>query len=432
MKLYSTNNKNYTVDLKTAVLNSLPPDNGLYLPTHIPKISPEMLSKLSDYSFHDIALEISRSLLRGALTESKILTLVKNSMDFPAPVVELDDETHILELFHGPSLAFKDFGARYMSQLMGILNEGEDEELTILVATSGDTGGAVAAGFYNTPGIKVHILYPSGKVSELQEKQLTTLGKNIHAFEVDGTFDDCQSIVKQAFLDNQLNQRYRLSSANSINIARLIPQSFYYFEAYKQVNHKEVPVVFTVPSGNFGNITAGILGKTMGLPVHKFIAATNINKIIPDYLETGQYIPKPSKQTISNAMDVGNPSNFARMKDIYQSDLQLIKNDLLGYWFNDDDTKKAIKEVYDKYNYVIDPHGAVGYLAHKAYLSTAEEKVTNVILETAHPSKFLDVVEPTLGISVDIPHRLAELQNKEKVATPMTKHFSDFKEWMLG
>lgn len=431
MKLYSTNNKAYIVDLKTAVLNSLPPDNGLYLPTHIPELSPVALSELFKLSFQEIALEISRSLLRGALTESEILTLVSKSIDFPAPVVELDQHTHILELFHGPSLAFKDFGARYMSQLMGLLNNGEAKELTILVATSGDTGGAVAAGFYDTPGIKVHILYPSGKVSALQEKQLTTLGKNIHAFEVDGTFDDCQSIVKQAFLDVQLNESYRLSSANSINIARLIPQSFYYFEAYKQVLHKKLPVVFTVPSGNFGNITAGILGKKMGLPVHKFIAATNINKIVPDFLTSGIYEPKPSEQTISNAMDVGNPSNFARMKDIYHSDLQLFKEDLLGYWFNDNDTRKAIKEVYDKYNYVIDPHGAVGYLAHKAFISATNYDVSNIILETAHPSKFLDVVEPALGFSVEVPERLAELTNRQKVATPMTKHFSDFKEWML-
>jgi len=431
MRLYSTNSRNTTVDLKTAVLNSLPPDNGLYMPTHIPKISSDFISKLRDFSFEEIAFEISRSLLSDDLTESEILTLVSNSINFPAPVVELDDKTNILELFHGPSLAFKDFGARFMSQLMAHLNKGEDKELTILVATSGDTGGAVAAGFLGTPGIKVHILYPSGKVSDLQEKQLTTLGQNIHAFEVDGTFDDCQSIVKQAFLDDQLNNKYRLSSANSINISRLIPQSFYYYEAYKQVVHKEQPVVFTVPSGNFGNITAGILGKRMGLPVHKFIAATNINKIVPDFLKSGNYEPKPSAATISNAMDVGNPSNFARMNDIYQSDLQLFKEDLLGYWFNDDQTKVGIKEVYDKYNYVIDPHGAVGYLAHKDYFQSSKEGGVGVILETAHPSKFLDVVEPVIDIAVDIPERLAILKDKEKVATPMTTAFEDFKSWMM-
>jgi len=431
MRLYSTNSKNDTVDLKTAVLNSLPPDNGLYMPTVIPKISSDFISKLSSYSFEEIAFEISRSLLRDDLTDSEILTLVSNSINFPSPAVELDHQTHILELFHGPSLAFKDFGARFMSQLMAHLNKGEDKDLTILVATSGDTGGAVAAGFLGTPGIKVHILYPSAKVSDLQEKQLTTLGQNIHAFEVDGTFDDCQSLVKQAFLDDQLNQKYSLSSANSINIARLIPQSFYYFEAYKQVMHKGLPVVFTVPSGNFGNITAGILGKNMGLPVHKFIAATNINKIVPDYLKSGKYEPKPSAQTISNAMDVGNPSNFARMKDIYLSDLELFKEDLLGYSFNDEQTKEGIKEVYEKYNYVIDPHGAVGYLAHKDYFSNLTDPAVGIILETAHPSKFLDVVEPVLDIEVDIPERLAILKDRTKVATPMTKSFDDFKSWMM-
>lgn len=431
MRLYSTNSKNETVDLKTAVLNSLPPDNGLYMPVSIPKLSSDFISNLSDYSFEEIALEISRSLLRDDLTASEILTLVSNSINFPAPVVQLDEQTHILELFHGPSLAFKDFGARYMSQLMAHLNKNEDKELTILVATSGDTGGAVAAGFLDTSGIKVHILYPSGKVSNLQEKQLTTLGKNIHAFEVDGTFDDCQSLVKQAFLDDQLNQKYRLSSANSINISRLIPQSFYYFEAYKQVMDRGVPVVFTVPSGNFGNITAGVLGKKMGLPVHKFIAATNINKIVPDFLQSGKYDPKPSTATISNAMDVGNPSNFARMKDIYQSDLELFKEDLLGYWFNDDQTRLAMKEVHDRYGYVIDPHGAVGYLAHKEYFQSSKESALGIILETAHPSKFLDVVEPALDTKVDIPERLAILKNKTKVATPMTTSFEDFKSWMM-
>jgi len=390
MRLYSTNNKNITVDLKTAVLNSLPPDNGLYMPTSIPKLPSNFLSELSNFSFEEIALEISSLLLGGALTESEILTLVSNSIDFPAPVVELDNQTHILELFHGPSLAFKDFGARYMSQLMSLLNKDETAELTILVATSGDTGGAVAAGFYNTP-----------------------------------------AIVKQAFLDDDLKNRYRLSSANSINISRLIPQSFYYFEAFKQVMHKKQPVVFSVPSGNFGNITAGILGKKMGLPVHRYIAATNSNKIVPDYLESGQYIPKPSLQTISNAMDVGNPSNFARMKDIYQSELQLFKEDLLGYWFNDSETKKGMKEVYELYNYVIDPHGAVAYLAHKDFISKSNVDISGIILETAHPSKFIDVVEPVLETEIEIPPRLAALKNKEKVSTRISHNFTEFKEWMM-
>lgn len=433
MQLYSTNNRDHKVDLKTAVLNSLPPDNGLYMPTAISKISPQMLSNLSEYTFEAIAQEVTRSFLSGALTKSEILTLVSNSINFPAPVVALGDNHHVLELFHGPSLAFKDFGARFMSQLMSLLNKDEDKELTILVATSGDTGGAVAAGFLGTPGIKVHILYPKGKVSQLQEKQLTTLGQNIHAFEIDGTFDDCQSIVKQAFLDDDLNKKYRLSSANSINIARLIPQSFYYFEAYKQVEDLGKPVVFTVPSGNFGNLTAGILAKRMGLPVDKYIAATNVNKIVPDYLKSGVYDPRPSEQTISNAMDVGNPSNFARMKDIYQSELQLFQEDLIGYWYNDDQTRLAIKEVYDNYGYVIDPHGAVGYLAQKQYFNEFSDDVTGVILETAHPSKFLPTMQSVLGESIiQIPKRLAVLKDKKKVATSMSASFSNFKEWLMN
>ncbi|MBT8219693.1 MAG: threonine synthase [Bacteroidia bacterium] len=432
MKFYSTNNKNHIVDLKTAVLESLPPDNGLYMPETTPKLSSNFISKLSNFSFEEIAFEISRSLLKEDLSESEILTLCSNSINFPAPLAELDDVTFVLELFHGPSLAFKDFGARYMAQLMSVLNREDDRQLTILVATSGDTGGAVAAGFLNTPGINVHILYPSGKVSFLQEKQLTTLGGNIHAFEVDGTFDDCQSIVKQAFLDTELNKNYRLSSANSINIARLIPQSFYYFEAYKQVMHRSLPVVFSVPSGNFGNLTAGILAKRMGLPVEKYIAATNINKVIPDFLETGLYQPRPSKATISNAMDVGAPSNFARMQDIYQSDLQSFQKELIGYWFNDDDTKAAMKEIYDQYGYVIDPHGAVGYLATKAYRESSKDQFISIIHETAHPSKFLDVVEQVIGNKIDIPERLSSLSGKEKKSTVISSKYEDFKSWMLA
>ena len=432
MKFYSTNNRHHVVDLKTAVLESLPPDNGLYMPMSIPKLPFNFISELSNFSFGEIAFKISRSVLDEDLRESEILTLCSNSINFPAPLAKLDDHTFVLELFHGPSLAFKDFGARYMAQLMSILNKGDERELTILVATSGDTGGAVAAGFYNTPGINVHILYPSGKVSMLQEKQLTTLEGNIHAFEVNGTFDDCQAIVKQAFLDTELNQKYRLSSANSINIARLIPQSFYYFEAYKQIMKRQLPVVFSVPSGNFGNLTAGILAKRMGLPVERFIAATNINRVIPEYLESGKYEPRESIATISNAMDVGAPSNFARMQDIYSNDLQSCKGELIGYWFNDEDTRRAMKQVYDNYRYVIDPHGAVGYLANQKFKTSNEQDFISIILETAHPSKFLDIVEQAIGVKINIPERLSVLSVKDKKATAISSSFEDFKTWMLS
>ena len=313
---------------------------------------------------------------------------------------------------------------------MGYFNEEEEKELTILVATSGDTGGAVAAGFYKTPGIRVIILYPSGKVSNLQEKQLTTLGHNIQALEIDGTFDDCQALVKQAFLNKELRSKLRLSSANSINIARLIPQSFYYFQAYKQLPESGPSTVFCVPSGNFGNLTAGLLAKKMGLPIDHFIAATNANDVVPEYLATGAYTARPSVPTISNAMDVGNPSNFARMLDLYSSTWNTMKDEISGYAFDDDLTREGVKEVFEKYNYVIDTHGSVGYLALKYYLNIHPQK-RGVVLETAHPSKFIDEVEKVLEQKIDIPERLAVLADKKKEAYFMKPEFEDFKTWLL-
>ena len=430
MKLYSTKNPKSFVSLKEAVTKGLPEDNGLFMPKSIPLLSIDFINNLSKYTFPEIALEVAKSLIQDSIPLADLETIISNAINFPAPIVRLDDHYHILELFHGPSLAFKDFGARFMAQTMSYFNRGEDKELVILVATSGDTGGAVAAGFYNTPGIKVVILYPSGKVSDLQEKQLTTLGNNISALEINGTFDDCQDLVKKAFLDHDLNKVIRLSSANSINIARLIPQTFYYFEAYKQVDNTR-KVVFTVPSGNFGNITAGLLAKRMGLPVHHFIAATNINDIVPHYLNTGNYEPKPSIATISNAMDVGNPSNFARMFDLYGSTWNNLKEEISGYSYNDPSTASGIREAYERFSYTIDPHGAVGYLAFKSYLEGNPDSL-GIILETAHPSKFIDIVEPILNTKVDIPERLATLADKEKVATSLENNFASFKDWLLN
>ncbi len=430
MNLYSTKNKKHVVSLKEAVLKGLPPDNGLYMPERISQLPKEFIDNLSDYTFAEIAFEVSKNLIGEYIPESDLKTIIDKSINFPAPVVSLNDSMHILELFHGPSLAFKDFGARFMAQLMSYFNKGEQKELVILVATSGDTGGAVAAGFYKTPGVKVVILYPSGKVSMLQEKQLTTLGENIEAVEINGTFDDCQAIVKQSFLDKELNSSIRLSSANSINIARLIPQSFYYFEAYKQLKHKK-DVVFCIPSGNFGNLTAGLFAKKMGLPIHHFIAATNANDVVPEYLFSGEYQPRPSVRTISNAMDVGSPSNFARMMDLYGSTWNIIKKDISGYFFYDEETRQGVKEVYDKFNYTIDPHGAVGYLALKEYQK--ENPNTNgVILETAHPSKFIDDMEDILKTDIHIPERLAVLKSKKKNSVLMKNNYILFKEWLLG
>jgi len=429
MNLYSTKNKNHSVSLKEAVLKGLPPDNGLYMPENIPQLPKEFIKNLSDFTFAEIAFKVAHTLIDDYIPKADLKSIIDNSINFPAPVVSLNDSQHILELFHGPSLAFKDFGARFMAQLMSYFNKGEQKELVILVATSGDTGGAVAAGFYKTPGVKVVILYPSGKVSMLQEKQLTTLGKNIEAVEINGTFDDCQAIVKQSFLDKSLTDSIRLSSANSINIARLIPQSFYYFEAFKQLKNKK-EVVFCIPSGNFGNLTAGLFAKKMGLPIHHFIAATNANDVVPEYLFSGKYQPRPSVRTISNAMDVGAPSNFARMMDLYGSTWNIIKKDISGYFFYDEETRQGVREVYDKFNYTIDPHGAVGYLALKEYQE--ENPNTNgVVLETAHPSKFIDDMEDILKTNIHIPERLAVLKSKKKTSVLMENDYSKFKEWLL-
>ena len=375
MHLYSTKDRSVQVDLKTAVFQGLPPDNGLYMPNEIDRLPEGFFTALPEMSFQEIGFRVCQHLFKGVIPDEDIRQIIEKSITFPAPTVELEKGKHVLELFHGPSLAFKDFGARFMAQLMSYFNREEVGDLVILVATSGDTGGAVAAGFYQTPGIKVVILYPSGKVSPLQEKQLTTLGHNITAIEVDGTFDDCQAMVKKAFLDRELRTKIRLSSANSINISRLIPQSFYYFEAYKQLQKlSDQPIVFCVPSGNFGNLTAGLLAYQMGLPVHHFIAATNINDVVPVYLRSGDYSPMPSKRTISNAMDVGNPSNFARMLDLFATakgqgvptDSSLwhgMQSMISGYSYTDDETEQAVRLVKNNYDYTIDPHGAVGYLA---------------------------------------------------------------------
>ncbi len=432
MKLYSTKNPSYFVSLEEAIFRGLPPDNGLFMPNEIPCLSADFFENIEKYSFQKIAFEVATSIMQGAIPENDLKNIIENAIDFPAPIHSLDENTHILELFHGPSLAFKDFGARFMAQLMSYFNQKNEKELVILVATSGDTGGAVASGFYKTKGIKVVILYPSGKVSELQEKQLTTLGENITALEVNGTFDDCQALVKNAFLDEDLTTKIRLSSANSINIARLIPQSFYYFEAFKQLNNKEKPVVFSIPSGNFGNLTAGIFAQKMGLPIKKFLAATNANDIIPSYLATGQYIPKSSVRTLSNAMDVGDPSNFARMKNMYggekSSTWNNMKKNILGYAYDDAKTVQAVQEISEKFGYTIDPHGAIGYLALREFQQ--KNDVQGIVLETAHPAKFLPDMESILNRPIEVPKRLADLAHLKKESIEMGTDFESFKDWL--
>jgi len=430
MQLYSTNDPSLRVSFKEALFKGLPDDNGLYMPLEIPRLPGGFIQTLKGFLFQEIAFEIAANLLGDAIPKNILQDIVERSITFPAPIVPLDEHTFFLELFHGPSLAFKDFGARFMAQTMSYFNRGEDKDLVILVATSGDTGGAVAAGFHNTPGIRVVILYPSGKVSPLQEKQLTTPGGNVVALEVEGAFDDCQALVKKAFLDKDLKSALRLSSANSINIARLIPQSFYYFEAWKQLPDRHEHVVFSVPSGNFGNLSAGLMAKKMGLPVHRFIAATNENRVVPEYLESGRYLPRLSVRTLSNAMDVGTPSNFARMLDMYGSTWNIMRSDVVGYSFSDEQTRAAMREVDIRHRYIMDPHGAVGYLAFRRYQNETPD-ATGIILKTAHPAKFLEDVEQILGHPIEVPARLAALRGKIKQAVKMSIDFADFKDWLL-
>jgi threonine synthase len=430
MQLYSTNSPDTYVDLKKAVIQGLPEDNGLYMPDEIPALPASFFQKLPSLSFPEMAFELVHHLLNGAVPEDDLREIVEGAINFEAPVVPVSEQIGMLELFHGPTLAFKDFGARFMARLMSYFVQGESRELNILVATSGDTGGAVASGFYKTPGTRVIILYPSGKVSFLQEKQLTTLGHNITAIEVEGTFDDCQALVKQAFLDSEVRGHLYLTSANSINISRLIPQMLYYFRAYQQLMGKKEKIVFCVPSGNFGNLTAGLMARKMGLPVHHFVAATNINRVVPSYLESGLYEPRPSLATISNAMDVGKPSNFARMLDLYDHAWEDMKGEISGFHYTDAQTRQAIQRVKKEYDYLLDPHGAVGFLAMEAYQQSHPDTY-GVVLATAHPSKFLDVVEPVIGEKVPVPERLAVLADRPKEALQMGTDFEQFKSYLL-
>lgn len=429
MKYYSTNNKSDLVSLEDAVIRGLAPDNGLYMPERILPLPASFFETLHQKAFPEIAFEVAKHLIGEDVSESDLRRIVNHTISFDAPLVKVEENIFALELFHGPTLAFKDFGARFMSQLLGHFAKKRNREVTILVATSGDTGSAVANGFLGVDGTKVVVLYPSGKVSEVQEKQFTTLGKNITALEVDGTFDDCQHLVKRAFMDNDLQSKLFLTSANSINIARLIPQSFYYFYAWSRLNRKD-NVVFSVPSGNFGNLTAGLIAKRLGLPINHFVASTNVNDIVPKYLQSKEFSPRPSISTISNAMDVGNPSNFARILDLYQGDWNKITNDITGYTFSDSETQAIMKLVFQKNNYILDPHGAVGLLGLKKYLKN--QNAIGVFLETAHPSKFNEVVENTIQSGLQMPEKLQVFMSGKKQTIKLDKSFAWFKEFLLN
>jgi threonine synthase len=434
MILYSTQKSSPHVSFEEAIFRGLPPDNGLYMPTEIKRMPIAFFDTIQDLSLVKIAEAVCKNLLEDELSDAEIASIIASSMTFEAPLFSLEPGVEILELFHGPSMAFKDFGARFMAAVMSHYLVQHQREIRILVATSGDTGGAVAQGFFNKPGISVTILYPSGKVSEIQEMQLTTLGGNVEALEIEGTFDDCQRLVKQAFLDADLREKFNLASANSINIARLIPQSFYYFVAYAEAKRKGIhdPLVFSVPSGNFGNLSAGLMAYQMGLPVKAFVAACNENHPVPDYLSTGVYDPESSVETISNAMDVGSPSNFVRMQILAGGIFGDIKTLVKGYFTDDVQTKKRMAEVNEKTGYIMCPHTAVGYDGLLQYKNEHKEKVTGVVLSTAHYAKFLPTVEAVIGGKVPVPLRLSELLDKQKKSILLGTDFEGFKKFLLG
>ncbi|MCB9059705.1 MAG: threonine synthase [Calditrichae bacterium] len=431
MNYYSTKNKNHSVNLKDAVLKGLPPDNGLYMPEIIPGLPQDFFENISSKSINEIARIVSKTFFSEDLSDDDIEWIADDSINFEAPLVQISTNTFVLELFHGPTMAFKDFGARFMSRLMSKLISKQDKTVHILVATSGDTGSAVAQGFYDVDGIHVTILYPSGKVSKIQEQQIATLDKNITTLEIDGTFDDCQHLVKTAFLDKELNKKILLSSANSINIARLIPQSFYYFSAISQLEKvSDLPVLISVPSGNFGNLTAGLIAQRMGLPVEHYIAAVNANDTFPIYLESGKFEAKSSVKTISNAMDVGNPSNLGRIFDMFESNPERIRQNISSFSFNDDETRNTIKKVYAETGYLFDPHGAVGYLGLEKYRQ--DQQINGIILETAHPAKFKDIVDDVTDGNLELPERLKKYMSRTKTSIGLNRNYASFKDYLIS
>ncbi len=432
MQFFSTHHNAKLVSFREAVMKGLPEDNGLYLPMQIPELNPDFIANLDHMNLQDIGIEVTRAFAGDEMNDEAITRIISESIDFDAPLFRLNGKIFSLELFHGPTYAFKDFGARFMARTLAYFLENENRKITILVATSGDTGSAVANGFYNTPNIRVVLLYPSGKVSELQEKQLTSLGGNITALEIDGTFDDCQIMVKQAFLDQELSNSINLTSANSINIARLIPQTFYYFYAYGKLPEKNKPVVFSVPSGNFGNLCGGILAHKMGLPVAGFVAATNANNTVPKYLATGKFNPQPSVKTISNAMDVSNPSNFPRILELYGQRHDAIKKEITGFAYSDSITRKTIKKIYDEYEYLLCPHSAIGYLGiHDALISRSEDTY-GIFLSTAHPAKFYNVIDQIIDGEITFPHALKAVLTKDKKSFRLSSDYKAFREFLLN
>ena len=432
MKYYSTNKQAPLADLRKAVVKGLAEDKGLYMPETIHRLPQEFFDNIQDISFQDIAYNVASAFFGEDVELDALQEIVYDTLRFDCPVAIITDNIYSLELFHGPTLAFKDVGARFMARLLRYFIRMEDEEqVNVLVATSGDTGSAVANGFLGVEGIHVYVLYPKGKVSPIQECQFTTLGQNITAIEIDGVFDDCQALVKSAFMDKELNQHMKLTSANSINVARFLPQAFYYFNAYARMKEQGLAdqLVMCVPSGNFGNICSALFGHRMGLPIKRFIAANNSNDIFYNYLLTGKYEPRPSIQTLANAMDVGDPSNFARIYDLYNGSHEQITKLISGATYNDQQIRETMRECFAETGYILDPHGACGYRALKEGLKKEE---TGVFCETAHPAKFKEKVDEILSIDIDIPERLAAFMKGEKKSVPMSKDFADFKKFLMS
>ncbi len=427
MKYISTNHKVNETTFKEAVIKGLAKDGGLFYPTEIPTLPESFFENYKGYKPDKLGYELMKHYAMESIEDDCLRKLMKEALNFEIPLVEVKENVYSLELFHGPTLAFKDVGARVTARFMSTFSP--DEKVTILVATSGDTGSAVANGFLGLENVDVVVLYPKGMVSNIQEKQFTTLGQNITALEINGTFDDCQRLVKEAFNDADLRSKINISSANSISIARFLPQMVYYFYAFAQLEKIDKPVVFSVPSGNYGNLTAGLIGKQMGLPIDKFIASANINDVVPEYLSTGVFSPRPSQTTISNAMDVGNPSNFVRILEMYDNDWEAIKQDIVGYSYTDEQTKMCLKEVYERTGYVLDPHGAVAYLGLKEYQK--ENDVVGIFLETAHPAKFLETVENTLEKKIEIPEKLQAFMQNKKLSLEMGKDYEGFRTFLL-
>jgi threonine synthase len=434
MHYYSLNHQSPNVTFEEATIKGQAPDKGLYFPEYIPTLTKGLIANIKDFSREELGLIIMKPFVGETIPETVLKHIVEETINFDFPLVKVNDNIYALELFHGPTLAFKDVGARFMSRCLGYFNRNNDQHTTVLVATSGDTGGAVANGFLGVEGVDVVILYPSGKVSPIQELQLTTLAQNISALEINGTFDDCQRMVKQAFVDEDLTKKLSLTSANSINVARWLPQQLYYFFAYQQWQHQEPPVI-CVPSGNFGNICAGMLAYISGLPVKHFIAACNVNDVVPQFLLTGDYKAKAAIATISNAMDVGDPSNFVRIMELFHQKIENLKSMLSSYSVDDATTRQTIKEVFEKYNYTLDPHGAVGYYALSKYLQEFAGQLPTsakgIFLETAHPVKFPETVEEVMNTKIEIPESVQYLLNRKKQSIKLDASFVKLKEWLM-